>query len=56
MLPPGQGSQLAGLQPTHSKRSAFWLRWGPPCRPAPGATGLQFNLGLMTVQGAEFKA
>lgn len=44
MLPAGQRSQLPGVQPAHSERSASWLHWGR-----------LLQLGHAGCRGAEFK-
>lgn len=49
MLCAGQGSQLPGLQPAHSKRSASWLCPGHLLPPDLGPQGCNSPHGLLRV-------
>lgn len=50
MLCAGQGSQLPGLQPAHSKRSASWLCPGHLLPPDLGPQGCNSPHGLLRVR------
>ena len=61
MLRARQGSQLAGLQPAHSKRSASWPQWGHFLQQGPQCVwGVAHRVATQSwaadSQGAEFKA